>query len=223
MSNVTYVVGHIFFGILIMLVSFAFMLSVLLLYPYTRAWDRKRKIEAYLPHAIIWMSSMASIGTMPYLIFKKLAETDEYHGEVSIEAKQVVRDTEILGFDFMSALRNLASTTPSTHMRTFIQGAITTALSGGEMGSYFVSKATENMEENRKRFSDFVTTLGMLSEVYVTGLVAGPLFIIVMFSAMTMLKGASPMILMVMIYGVIPLGSILFLLLTDSMTPAGME
>ena len=194
-----------------------------ILYPRVKGWERKGKIDGHLPYAICWMSFMATTGVIPYLIFRKLAETEEFFGEISQEAKLVVKDVELLGFDFVSALRNLASATPSTHLRTFIQGAITNALSGGEMGTYFVSKAREAMEENRKKFTEFIATLGLISEVYIIGLVAAPLLVIIMFAAMMMLGGTSPMILMVIIYGVIPLGSMLFLLLTDVLTPEGIK
>jgi flagellar protein FlaJ len=209
--------------VFVVLVCFLVVFLVFVFYPQIRAWERKRRIDGHLPYAIAWMSSMAAIGVIPYMIFKKLSETEAFFGEVSQEAKLVVRDVELLGFDFIGALRNLAATTPSVNLRTFIQGAVTNAVSGGEIGTYFMSKARENMEENRKRFSDFITALGMISELYITGLVAGPLFVIVMFAAMMMLRGASPMILVAIIYGVIPLGSLLFVLLTDSLTPEGIR
>jgi flagellar protein FlaJ len=194
-----------------------------ILYPRVKSWERKGKIDGYLPYAISWMSFMATTGVIPYLIFRKLAETEEFFGEVSQEAKLVVKDVELLGSDFISALRRLATVTPSPNLRTFIQGAITNTLSGGEMGTYFISKAQESMEDNRKKFTDFINTLGLISEVYIIGLVAAPLLVIVMFAAMMMMGGTSPMILMVIIYGVIPLGSMLFLLLTDALTPQGIK
>ncbi len=91
------------------------------------------------------------------------------------------------------------------------------------MGTYFISKAREAMEENRKSFTEFIEALSLISEVYIIGLVAAPLLIIVMFAAMMMLGGASPMILMAIIYGFIPLGSMMFILLTDSLTPEGLK
>ena len=211
---------------LIVLVSIACFLTMFLLfmlYPRVKGWERKGKIDGHLPYAICWMSFMATTGVIPYLIFRKLAETEEFFGEISQEAKLVVRDVELLGFDFVSALRNLASATPSPHLRTFIQGAVTNALSGGEMGTYFVSKAGEAMEENRKKFTEFIETLGLISEVYIIGLVAAPILVIVMFAAMMMLGGASPLILMAIIYGYIPLGSMMFVLLTDALTPEGIK
>jgi len=209
--------------VLVSIACFLTMFLLLMLYPRVKGWERKGKIDGHLPYAISWMSFMATTGVIPYLIFRKLAETEEFFGEISQEAKLVVKDVELLGFDFISALRNLASATPSTHLRTFIQGAMTNALSGGEMGTYFVSKAREAMEENRKKFTEFIETLGLISEVYIIGLVAAPILVIVMFAAMMMLGGASPMILMVIIYGYIPLGSMMFVLLTDALAPEGIK
>ncbi len=205
------------------LACYLVLFLLFILYPRVKGWERKAKIDGHLPYAICWMSFMATTGVIPYLIFRKLAETEEFFGEMSQEAKLVVKDVELLGFDFISALRNLASTTPSTHLRTFVQGAMTNALTGGEIGAYFVSKAQETMAENRKKFTEFIATLGLISEVYIVGLVAAPLLIIVMFAAMMMLGGTRPLILMVIIYGVIPLGSMLFLLLTDALTPQGIK
>ena len=209
--------------VLASIACFLTMFLLLMLYPRVKGLERKGKIDGHLPYAICWMSFMATTGVIPYLIFRKLAETEEFFGEISQEAKLVVKDVELLGFDFVSALRNLASATPSTHLRIFIQGAVTNAISGGEMGTYFVSKAREAMEENRKKFTEFIATLGLISEVYITGLVAAPILVIVMFAAMMMLGGASPMILMGIIYGYIPVGSMLFVLLTDILTPEGIK
>ena len=91
------------------------------------------------------------------------------------------------------------------------------------MGTYIISKARETMEENRNDFAELIDALGLISEVYIIALVAAPLLIIVMFAAMMMLRGASPMILMAIVYGFIPLGSMMFVLLTDILTPEGIK
>ncbi|MBU2534951.1 MAG: type II secretion system F family protein, partial [Chloroflexi bacterium] len=203
------------------LVGFTLPFAAFVLYPQARAWERKGRIDGNLPYAIGWMSTMVSVGVIPYITFKKLAEAKEYFGEVSNEASLVVRDVEVLGFDFISALRNLVVTTPSTHLRVFVQGAVTNALSGGEMGEYFVSKARETSADNQRKFGQFIEGLGLISELYITMMVAAPLFMIVLYSAMMMLRGASPMVLMAIIYLFLPLGTMVFLLMTDMLTPQG--
>jgi flagellar protein FlaJ len=73
-----------------------------------------------------------------------------------------------------------------------------------------------------RKFSD---TLGMLSEVYVTLLVAGPLIFVVMLAVMAMLGGSGlgvmnpALLLMLLTYIGIPVGSVIFLIVLDALTP----
>lgn len=183
------------------------------MFPRIRAWERSGRIDMVLPYAIGYISAMASIGVIPYEIFKKLSTSEETYGEVSKDAKRVVRDVELLGADFITALKTLAARTPSVNMRAFVQGAVTTALSGGEMGSYFIAMAKEYMEDRRKRYEDFIGRLGLFAEFYVIGLVVAPLLLVVVFSIMTFLGGASPALLAAIVYLIIPLGSAAFIFL----------
>jgi flagellar protein FlaJ len=72
-----------------------------------------------------------------------------------------------------------------------------------------------------QRLSD---TLGVLSEFYVTLLVAGPLMLVVMLAVMAMLGGGSgllnpQLLLYLLTYLGIPLGSVVFLILIDAVFP----
>ncbi len=102
--------------VLFMIIPFLSGFLIFYSYPSVRIWERQRKIDAQLPYAIGWMSSLAGVGVIPYHIFKKLAEAEEYYGEVSREGRRLVRDVELLGFDFITALRNLAEITPSRRL-----------------------------------------------------------------------------------------------------------
>ena len=187
-------------------------------YPSIKTWERKGKIDMNLPYAISYISAMASIGVYPFTIFKKLAGADETYGEVSRELKLLVRDVDLLGFDFITALKKLVATTPSSNMRAFLQGAVTTTLSGGDMGSYFVNTAREYMGERRKRYQDFIQTLELFAEFYVIGVVAAPLLLVVVLSIMVFLGGASIEGLSAIIYFVIPLGSAAFIFLVGTVS-----
>ena len=187
-------------------------------YPRIKAWELKGKIDTNLPYAIGYISAMASIGVFPYQIFKKLSGAEGTYGEVSTELKLLVRDVELLGFDFITALKTLLATTPSVNMRAFLQGAVTTALSGGELGSYFVKTSEEYMEERRKKYEDFIEMLGFFAEFYVIGLVAAPLLLVVVLSIMVFLGGASLEGLAAIIYLVIPLGSVAFIFLIGTLS-----
>lgn len=195
------------------LISFCLTFFSFYLFPKIRAWERKGKIDRALPYAIGYVSSMASVGVIPYEIFKKLSETEGTYGEVSIEAKQMERDVKLLGFDFLTALKNLVALTPSMQMRAFLQGALTTALSGGEMGSYFIKISEEYMEERRLEYESFIETLGLYAEFYVVGLVVAPLLLVIVLSIMCFLGGASLESLAAIVYIVIPLSTAGFIVL----------
>jgi flagellar protein FlaJ len=204
-------------SILFAVIAFVGTYSGFRVYPRIRAWERKGKINLNLPYAIGYISAMASIGVYPYTIFKKLSEADETYGEVSNELKLLVRDVELLGFDFITSLKKLVATTPSVKMRSFLQGAVTTALSGGEMGTYFVNTATEYMEERRNEYERFIDTLGVFAEFYVIGMVMAPLLLVVVLSVMVFLGGASLEGLAAIIYLIIPLGSMSFVVLLGTL------
>jgi len=208
------------FVLSIVFAAIAFFVTFLSFYmlPRIKAWERKRKIDALLPYSIGYISSMASIGVLPYEIFKKLSAAEDTYGEVSKEAALVVRDVDMLGFDFITALKTLVVVTPSTNMRAFIQGAVTTALSGGEMGTYFVNTAKEYMSEKRKKYEDFIELLGLFAEFYVVGLVMAPLLLVVVLAMMSFLGSASLESLAAIVYLVIPFGSAAFIIFLGTLS-----
>ncbi|MGM0771156.1 MAG: type II secretion system F family protein [Halobacteriota archaeon] len=187
-------------------------------YPNIVAGDRKRKIEQILPYGINYMSALSGAGVLPVDLFRSLAANDIY-GEVAVEARYLVRDLEVLGDNLVTAMKNLAAHTPSPMMQEFLQGAITVVTSGGDLEPYFKIKADQYLIDNRQRQKEFLETLGLMGETYVTAFVAGPLFLIVVISIVALMGGADMMFLYLMVYGLIPIGTAMFLILISSITP----
>jgi len=187
-------------------------------YPKLINSNRKRSIDTMLPYAVHYMSAMSGAGVIPVDIFSSLAKNKIY-GEAAVEASYVVRDVKVLGNDLVQAMKNVASTTPSYRMQEFLQGAITIVSSGGDLESFFKLKAEQFVIESKREQKEFLDTLGLIAETYVTAFVAGPLFLIVMMSVMTIMGGMNLMLMYLLIYLVIPLGSLVFVILVNSMTP----
>ena len=187
-------------------------------YPKLINSNRKRSIDTMLPYAVHYMSAMSGAGVIPVDIFSSLAKNKIY-GEAAVEASYVVRDIKVLGNDLVQAMKNVASTTPSYRMQEFLQGAITIVSSGGDLESFLKLKAEQFVIESKREQKEFLDTLGLIAETYVTAFVAGPLFLIVMMSVMTIMGGMNLMLMYLLIYLVIPLGSLLFVILVNSMTP----
>ena len=187
-------------------------------YPKLINSNRKRSIDTMLPYAVHYMSAMSGAGVIPVDIFSSLARNKIY-GEAAVEASYVVRDIKVLGNDLVQAMKNVASTTPSYRLQEFLQGAVTIVSSGGDLESFFRLKAEQFVIESKREQKEFLDTLGLIAETYVTAFVAGPLFLIVMMSVMTIMGGMDLMLMYLLIYLVIPVGSIVFVILVSSMTP----
>ena len=197
---------------------FAVVYRVFMAYPAIMAGDRKRNIEQLLPYAINYMSAMSGAGVLPVDLFRSLAQNNIY-GEVAVEMRYLVRDIEVLGHNLVTGMKNLAMTTPSVILQDFLQGAMTVVTSGGQLEQYFNIKTEQYLIENRQRQKEFLETLGLLGETYVTAFVAGPLFLIIMTAVMSIMGGSSMTFLYLLIYAVIPVGSMMFIVLVNGMTP----
>ena len=187
-------------------------------YPKIANSTRKQKIDLMLPYAVHYMSAMSGAGVIPVDIFASLAKNKIY-GEAAEEAAYIVRNIKVLGQDLVYAMKNVATTTPSYRLQEFLQGAITIVTSGGDLEAYFKIKAEQFVVENHREQKEFLETLGLLAETYVTAFVAGPLFLIVMISVMAIMGGMDILILYLLIYLVIPVGAVIFLVLISSITP----
>jgi archaeal flagellar protein FlaJ len=189
------------------------------LYPGMIAGNRRRNIDATLPYAINYITAMSTAGIPPAEIFRQLADSTIY-GESSVEARYIVREIDMFGKDLIDALRITSVSTPSLRMKEFIQGAMGSISSGSDLTTYFRTKAEQYAIENRQTQKLFLDTLGLIAESYVTAMVAGPLFLIILQSIMSVIGNQSnPIFLYVIIYMMIPFGSIMFVIMISSMTP----
>lgn len=187
-------------------------------YPALFNSTRKRNIDQMLPYAVHYMSAMSGAGVVPVDVFLSLAKNPIY-GEAAVEASYIVRDIKLMGYDLVYGLKTVAATTPSYKLQEFLQGAITIVSSGGDLESFLKLKANQFVVENMREQREFLETLGLIAETYVTAFIAGPLFLIVMISVMSIMGGSDMIILYLLIYMVIPVSSVMFVILVSSLTP----
>lgn len=189
--------------------------------PSIKAGERKKNLDMNLPYATNFIAAMASANVNPANIFKGLSKQTIY-GEVQQEALWIVRDIEILGKDFISALHNAIERSPSTKFQDFLQGIIVTSISGGELKTYFVQKSQAFMNESVIEQKKLLETLGILAETFVIVVVAMPLFLIVMMSVFMMTEGeggGSASYLYMIIFLMIPASQVGFIYAIKSTVP----
>jgi flagellar protein FlaJ len=186
--------------------------------PGARARSRSKDIDMRLPYALNYIAAMASAGVNIDTIFKSLAEQRIY-GEVAREADALYRDIHLFGKDTVTAFKRAIARTPSQRFAELLQGAITTFSSGGDLQLYFAAKAQRYMIENRQVQKQYVETMGLMAETYVTTAVAGPLFLMVMMAIMGMLSGQGPGQLYLIVYLMLPVANFGFVYGLYAMTP----
>ena len=219
LSPYSLIIGTIIITIFSLLVFGGLTYLVFILYPGVEAGNRRRNIDASLPYAINYVTSMSTAGITPAEVFRLLGDSPIY-GESSVEARYIAREIDIFGRDLIDALRLVSSSTPSKRMKEFLQGAMASIASGGNLTDYFRTKADQYALENRQTQKLFLDTLGLIAESYVTAMVAGTLFLIILQSIMSVMSGDNkPMFLYAIVYIMIPLGSIAFVIMISSMTP----
>ena len=191
-------------------------------YPFMKIKERRRNIMTNMPFAINHMAAVATSGVPPVSMFELISASKEY-GEIGTEVKKVVDFTNIFGYDFLTALRTVAATTPSPHFKEFLEGVVSTIETGGDLDSYLRQEAdqatlTYNLE--RQRYNETVSTY---SDIYTGLLIAAPLFFVAAMALVNLLGGTLggigvDIVMAVGAYAVIPLlniGFLVFLQLTQ--------
>ncbi|MHA1595716.1 MAG: type II secretion system F family protein [Candidatus Baldrarchaeia archaeon] len=193
-----------------------------LAYPFFRQAGRKEKIDGALPFAAGYMSVLASVGIPPDKLFESLARQNL--GEVSEEAKMIVRDMYFLGLDFLSAIKRAADRTPSSTFRDFLDGIRVTLLSGGSLARYLEEQTVSLMKLREEKEREFIKSLGIFGEMYVVLVVLAPLLFIVLLIFLGSSAGIPiplPVLLMLIAYFLIPLAGIIVITLLEMSMPKG--
>jgi len=212
------------FGIGVSLFAGASTIIGFYVYPIYRTDSLKRNLEDGLPFTTGYMAILAGAGVPPDRIFRSLARVDASL-TVSNEAKTVIRDVELFGFDIFSALESASNRTPSIKFRELLEGFIATIRSGGSLAKYLIARSRQYMKMKRVAMRRFSDNLGILAEFYVTLCVAGPLIFVVMLAVMGMLGGGDQgllnprLLLYLLTYLGIPAGSAVFLIILDVVSP----
>ena len=176
-------------------VAFTVLIYVMMVHqPASRSSARGKNIDRRISASMSFVSAMASADVNVDQIFKELARQKIY-GEVAEEAAWITRDTELLGVDILTAIKNGAQRTPSKRFQDFLQGVVTTATSGGQLKPYFLVKAEQYERENKLETLQRVETMGLLAETFVTVVVAFPLFLVIIIAIFAIIGGGGTFML----------------------------
>ncbi len=192
-----------------------------MVYPSIASDSVKRGIELNLPFAVIYMATVSGSGIPPYKIFKLLADFKEY-GAISREARSITVETEFFGKDIGEAMRRAAERTPSKDFKELLWGMNTMIEEGGDLRKLLSDTAIVQMELYKRRIDQYAQRLSLFLEIYLTVVVVGSIFFIIMGAIMSSMGGMDIDLLLlqkVMVYFLLPVVTIVFIALIKFTSP----
>jgi len=209
-------------ALLFFIISFLIVFGVAYIYPYFQADIRNACIEKSMLPAVTYMYALTRGGMSIYDVFRSLSKYVHIFGTSAEEVSYIVRDMDYLGMDFISALKEAKERTPSDRFKDFVDGLILVS-SSGTITEYIKNKSEQYQDMAELANHNLLKRLDVLAEVYVTVLVAGPLFIMTTLVVLQFFRPASAQILYMLIYVIIPIATLLFIVLLDTVGELSMS
>ncbi len=199
----------------IVFTAVAFMLTYY--YPNMKASSMKSRIDRALPFTAAHMTAIASSGINPAEIFKILSIKE---GEIARESKTIYNDVKMFGMGISAALTKAANRTPSPHFAELLWGMVSVITSGGDLENYLSEKTRGFMVNYRRTLDDYSKQIYLYTEIYITLIIVGTLFFIVLSSIMSPLTGGGALLIQTfLVFVFTPLISIGFIILLKSLSP----
>ena len=215
-------IGFIFgvFGGIITTIGIFFLFIV---YPSIVIDERKKRIDDSLPFAVLYLATISGSGTPLVAMFKTISKFKEY-GEISKECSRIVEEVELMGSNIVVSLENAAKRTPSEKFKEVLWGMRSTIMVGGDLKSYLHERAQGAMSDYRRRLAQFTQQLSLFIEMYITVVVVGSIFFMILTTIMGGIGGGSTgMITLAQVAMVLiglPFASIGFIVLIKGMAPS---
>ena len=156
--------------------------------PSNTVQEREKKIDNALHFAVLYMATLATTGTSPFLIFKVMSSFKEF-GETSKVALRITEEVELFGYDLPESLAKQADVVPSKNLSELLWGIRATIISGGNLNSYLNEKSKTFTNLFRRRLEEYVQTMSLFMEMYITVVIVGTIFVIVLSTIMSMMGG----------------------------------
>lgn len=187
-------------------------------YPDMMMSSRARTIELSMYEMVMYLFALHKSGASISDAIRSLSKYADFYGDAAKEFRQVISDMDFCGYDVYSALQRLSDTTPSIKLKHFLTEYTSTYRSIGSVDVFLESKLEEMHEEKRVAQKAYLSSLEAVAEMYITLFVAGPLFVVIVLMVIGMISTPNPLILAMVVYFALPVGTVVFLLLVDTIS-----
>src|SRR3989338_8207866 len=145
-------------------------------YPSAEKSSLGRGIDDELPFVVIQMSAIAGSEIEPSNIFKIIALSKEYPN-IRQEAKKMMNQINLYGYDLITALKNISTSSPSEKWAELLNGFSTTIRSGGDLAKFLDKKAETLLFEYRLSREKATKAAETFMNIYISVVIAAPMLL----------------------------------------------
>ncbi|MBU0953735.1 MAG: type II secretion system F family protein [Nanoarchaeota archaeon] len=187
------------------------------IYPSMQAKSIRGSIEKALPFAVFYMATTSSSGITPVQIFKMLSVRG---GHIGKESQKIYTDVKALGMNLTAAMQKAASRSPSSAWADLLWGMTSVITSGGDLEEYLNAKTRTFMAQYRRTLEEYANAVSFYTEIYITLIIVGSLFFIILIAIMAPLTGGSTLLIQTfLVFFFIPIISVGFIALLRAISP----
>ncbi|WP_336021746.1 type II secretion system F family protein [Halobellus salinisoli] len=183
-----------------------------------RARTRGIEIDATLPRTVAFVYALSRSGVPFQEVLRTLSQNQDVYGEAAREFGVAVREMDAFGTDILTALQTTASRTPSSNLEEFTENLASVLSSGQNVSTFLRDQYERFQEEAQAQQRQYLELLSTFAEVYVTVLVAGPLFFITVLVVVGLVIQDTLTLIRLVSYVAIPLATFGFVVYVDSIT-----
>lgn len=174
-------------------------------YPAGEKSYLETKINQELPFVTIHMAAISGSMVEPSKMFNIIIATGDYPFTQK-EFVKLINQINIYGYDFVTALRNVAFNSASQRLSELLNGLATTINSGGDLTTFFEKRAQSLLFEYRLDREKYAKTAETFMDIYISLVIAAPMILmllLIMMSVSNLGLSVSPSaITLLMILGV---------------------
>jgi flagellar protein FlaJ len=192
-------------------------------YPKLLIGQKSKRIDDQISFATVHLSTLTSTKLPLNKVFEIFSKFGGY-GEITNEISRISSDIKMFGLDVNTALERAVERAPSKNLKELLWGILSTNMSGGDIEIYLKEKSRNFMSEYRTKLRDFSQQLGIYLEIYITSVILGAVFFLILTSIITGIAGTGEQILTLqffIIFLFLPLVSAVFIYMIKFITPGG--
>jgi flagellar protein FlaJ len=192
-------------------------------YPLYRGRQRRADIDLNLVYTAGYMEVLSAGGISVERIFDRVSQV-ERHPAIRDLAQRLMTDVKVFGLDVVSSLNDVIKHSPSEVFSKLLVGIMNTLKTSGDLKSLLAFETERLLSMKREQLKKTLNTLLGLGEVYIAGVVMGPVTFIIMITVLSVMGnvafGISPIMqLNLLVFLGIPMICLVFIIILNSALP----